>query len=85
MLLEYKKSASAFADETEPQVVLTPLFKDNIRYWFFAYPVIVLPSLLAAVWVFVIRILNRLDKAAGFPMLYWRVPGTGSDRSSGNL
>jgi abequosyltransferase len=85
MLLEYKKNASAFADEAEPQIVLTPLFKDNIRYWVFAYPVIVLPSLLAAVWVFVTRVLNRLDKAAGFPMLYWRVSGKGADRSSGNL
>ena len=69
MLLEYKKNAITFADEAEPQAVLTPLFKDNIRYWFFAYPIIVLPPVLAAMWVFVVRILNRLDKAAGFPML----------------
>jgi hypothetical protein len=64
--------------------VLTPLFKDNIRYWVFLYPVIVLPSSLAAVWVFVIRILNRLDKAAGFPMLNWGVSGDGAGRPSGN-
>ena len=85
MLLEYKKSTTAFADEAEPQIVLTPIFGDNIRYWVFAYPVIVLPSLLAAIWVLVVRIFNRLDKAAGFPMLYWGVSGIGSDRSSGNL
>jgi glycosyltransferase involved in cell wall biosynthesis len=85
MLLEYRKNTSAFADDTEPQVVLTPLFKDNIRYWVFAYPVIVLPSLLAAAWVFIVRIVNRLDKAAGSPMLYWGVPGNGADRSIGNL
>ena len=82
MLLEYKKSASAFADEVNPQEVLTPLFKDNIRYWLFAYPVIVMPAPLAALWVFLIRVLNRLDKAVGYPMLCWRIPGNGSDRSS---
>jgi abequosyltransferase len=84
MLLGYKKSAITFADDAEPQAVLTPLFKDNIRYWFFAYPVIVLPPWLAAMWVFVVRILNRLDKAAGFPMLDWQYPGASEDRSSGN-
>ena len=78
MLLQYKKDSIAFTDEEDPRSVLTPLFKDNVRYWIFLYPVIVLPSSLAAVWVFAIRILNRLDKAAGFPMLSWRVP---SDRT----
>jgi len=69
MLLEYKKNARAFADETDPRVVLTPLFKDNVRYWLFAYPVIVFPAFVAALWVLVVRILNRLDKAAGSPLL----------------
>jgi abequosyltransferase len=78
ILLEYKKSAITFSQEAEPQVVLTPLFKGNIRYWVFAYPVIVLPSLLARAWVFATRILNRLDKAAGFPMLDCRDEPDGS-------
>jgi len=82
MLLEYRKSASVFADDAEPQAVLTSLFKGNIRYWVFAYPVIVLPSLLAGGWVLFVRIFNRLDKAVGFPMLYWRFPGNGADLSS---
>lgn len=69
MLLRYKKCAKDFAEEAAPQAVLTPVFKDNLRYWVFAYPVIVLPYPLAALWVFACRILNRLDKAAGFPML----------------
>ena len=34
ILLEYKKSAITFSQEAEPQVVLTPLFKGNIRYWY---------------------------------------------------
>ncbi|MGA8272585.1 MAG: hypothetical protein WB919_13580, partial [Candidatus Sulfotelmatobacter sp.] len=70
-LLQYKKCANDYAEEPAPQEVLTPIFKNNIRYWLFAYPVIVLPSLLAALWVFAGRVLNRADKAAGFPMLDW--------------
>jgi abequosyltransferase len=73
ILLQYKKNAALFHDEAGPQAALTPLFKDNIRYWLFAYPVIVLPSLPAALWVLAVRVVNRLDKAAGFPILYWRV------------
>ena len=69
MLLQYKKMARAFTDKTSPQEVLTPLFKDNVRYWIFAYPVIVLPLFLAQVWVLAVRLVNRLDKAAGYPML----------------
>ena len=68
-LLKYKKCAKNFAQEGKPQAVLSSIFKDNIRYWVFAYPVIVLPSVLASVWVFGVRVLNRLDKAAGSPML----------------
>lgn len=85
ILLQYKKSASAFADETSPQAVLTPLYKGNIRYWIFPYPVIVLPSLLAAFWNFFVRIVNRLDKAAGYPMLYWRFPGDVAGQRSEDL
>jgi glycosyltransferase involved in cell wall biosynthesis len=85
ILLQYKKNASAFADKTSPQAVLTPLYKGNIRYWIFAYPVIVLPSLLAAIWILFVRIVNRLDKAAGFPMLYWRFPGDVAGRTSEDL
>jgi abequosyltransferase len=85
MLLEYKKKASAFADEMAPQAALTPLFKNNIRYWVFAYPVIVLPSSLAAVWVLGIRILNRLDRAAGFPLVSLGVPNDDAGESAGDL
>jgi len=76
-LLRYKKSAKKFTDEADPRAVLTPVFKDNPRYWVFAYPVIVLPYPIAAMWVFIVRILNRLDKAAGYPMLSSRGGITG--------
>jgi abequosyltransferase len=77
-LLAYKKCGRDFTDDAKPQTVLTPVFRDNARYWVFAYPVIVLPSLLAGIWVFAVRVLNRLDKAAGFPMLGSRDESDGS-------
>lgn len=78
IFLKYKKRVHEFAMEADPREVLTPVFGDNIRYWVFAYPVTVLPSFLAAAWVFVGQVLNRIDKAAGFPMLNSRAQG---DRS----
>jgi glycosyltransferase involved in cell wall biosynthesis len=69
MLLRYKKSAKDFKEEAGATAVLGPVFKDNWRYWVFAYPVIVLPYPVAAIWVFACRVINLLDKAAGFPML----------------
>jgi abequosyltransferase len=73
MLFQYKKSAGSFMDTAKPQTVLTPLFKDTFRYWVFAYPIVVLPYYLAAGWLFIVRIINRLDKAAGYPTLGWGV------------
>jgi abequosyltransferase len=78
MLLQYKKKTSTWAQEDPPQTVLRPIFGDNFRYWVFAYPVIVLPFMLAKMWVLMTRILNRLDKAAGFPILSWGVARDGS-------
>jgi glycosyltransferase involved in cell wall biosynthesis len=77
MLLRYKKCAKDFAMEAGPEAVLTPVFGDNVRYWAFAYPVIVLPSSLATAWVFAGRVLNRMDKATGFLMLNCRDDTTG--------
>ena len=79
MLFKYKKCASSFTDATKAQDVLTPLFRHNLRYWLFAYPVAVLPYHLSAGWLFITRVFNRLDKAAGYPALGWGVP----DREAG--
>jgi abequosyltransferase len=73
MLFKYKTCANAFTDQRKPQEVLTPLFGDNVRYWMFAYPVAVLPYHLSAVWQFLARVINRLDRAAGYPILVWGV------------
>jgi glycosyltransferase involved in cell wall biosynthesis len=73
MLFEYKKCATSFKDQTKPQYALTPLYRDNLRYWLFAYPIAVLPPYLSVGWLFVTRIINRLDKAAGCATLRWGV------------
>lgn len=73
MLFEYKKSANSLTDKAQPQTVLTPLFKDNLRYWLFAYPVAVLPYYLSAGWLFVTRVINWLDRIVGYPTLDWGV------------
>jgi hypothetical protein len=73
MLFEYKKCASSFKDQTKPQYALTPLYRDNLRYWLFAYPIALLPQYLSAGWLFVTRVINRLDKAAGCATLRWGV------------
>jgi glycosyltransferase involved in cell wall biosynthesis len=77
MLFRYKKCASSFTDSAKAQDVLTPLFRHNLRYWLFAYPVAVLPYYLSAGWLFITRVFNRLDKAAGYPAVGWGVPDRG--------
>jgi abequosyltransferase len=81
MLFECRNySAGYFTDQKEPQTVLTPLFGDNPRYWIFAYPVAVLPYHLSAAWLFLTRVINRLDRAAGYPTLSWGSQGTAPHR-----
>lgn len=83
MLFEYRKCANSFTDQTKPETELTPPFKDNLRYWLFPYPVAALPYYLSAVWLFVTRVINRLDRAAGFPTLGWGVARATSTEGQG--
>ena len=74
MLFEYRNQpAGYFTDDKKPETVLTPLFGDNLRYWLFAYPIAVLPYYLSAGWLFMTQVINRLDRAAGYPTLDWGV------------
>jgi len=76
MLFESRNYPGYFTDETKMETVLTPLFGDNLRYWMFAYPVAVLPYYFSAAWLFLTRVINRLDRAAGYPTLSWGVART---------
>lgn len=73
MLLVYKKSPIAFTDDVEPETSLTPIFKNNPRYWIFAYPVMKLPNPAARGWVILVRAVNLLDKVLGYPLLQWGI------------
>jgi abequosyltransferase len=69
ILLYYKKSAHNFINEDRPAEILTPIFKDNLRYWIFVYPILRLPYFLAAIYIRFIGALNRVDKACGSVLL----------------
>jgi abequosyltransferase len=69
ILLAYRRSNHNFEQEASPREILTTAFKDNLRYWAFVYPILVLPFSIAAWWLLVVRVLNRIDKALGFVML----------------
>lgn len=66
MLLNYRKTSQVFEKDASPAKSLTAVFKDNPRYWFFVYPILALPNVPGTCWFFMIRVLNRIDKALGF-------------------
>lgn len=53
----------------DPETILRPLFGNYIHYWVFDYPIIKLPPLLGRAWFFLVRIINRVDKLLGRPLL----------------
>jgi len=76
MLFACKNFPSGYLDDTKLEAMLTPVFGNNLRYWMFVYPVAVLPYYLSAAWLFLTRVINRLDRAAGYPTLGWGVTTT---------
>jgi len=67
-VLRSKLRAGRFTGE-KPDGLLDSLFSDNYRYYFFVYPLLRLPGMLGRVWLLLCRLINRLDKAMGNPML----------------
>jgi glycosyltransferase involved in cell wall biosynthesis len=65
MLLNFRRSSAHFEKEADTRDILTPVFKSNIRYWIFVYPMLVTPLAIARCWLFVLRVLNRADKSLG--------------------
>jgi abequosyltransferase len=55
----------------DAHAILSSVFRNNLRYWFFDYPVIVLPAGLAWLWMQMLRVINRVDRACGLPLLGW--------------
>lgn len=48
--------------------ILGSLYGDNPRYWFFLYPILRLPMPLAEAWLVAVKIINRIDGLAGYPI-----------------
>ena len=67
-ILRNRMQQGAFAGEP-PDALLASLFGDNNRYKLFLYPMLKLPIKLARAWLLLCRIVNRVDKAIGNPML----------------
>jgi abequosyltransferase len=63
-------SHSSFLEE-DAHALLSRVFRNNFRYWFFDYPVIILPSGLALLWMQIVRAVNRIDRAFGLPLMGW--------------
>src|SRR5579859_1985788 len=68
-LLQYKLLAKCFAQEASPNDVLAPVFRRNLRYWIFVYPIVRLPYGIAASWLLLDRAVNRIDRTFGFVLL----------------
>jgi abequosyltransferase len=67
-LFKTRLAGNAFASES-PHGALAPVFRTNVRYWFFAFPVLTLPRNLAKSWLLVCRAVNRIDRYLGLPLL----------------
>ena len=71
ILLAYRRSNHNFEREAAPHRILTGTFKGSLRFWTFVCPIIVLPFPIAASWLLLVRVLNRIDRALGYFMLRW--------------
>lgn len=56
-------------EEAKYADLLHSLFSNKYRYYFFIYPLLRLPPTLARTWFFLCRVINRIDRALGNPML----------------
>jgi glycosyltransferase involved in cell wall biosynthesis len=65
-----RESHDTFHQE-DAHALLSSVFRNNFRYWFFNYPVIVLPRVPAWIWTQMVRVINRIDRAFGYPLLRW--------------
>lgn len=63
-----RASGPRFTTE-DPEAILRPLFGKYVHYWIFDYPIMKLPPRLGRAWFFVVRIVNRIDKLLGRPLV----------------
>jgi abequosyltransferase len=66
--LQAKLGLSRFEGE-QLDTLLRSLFSDNLRFYFFVYPLLKLPKYSARLWLILCKAINRLDRAMGNPLL----------------
>lgn len=52
-----------------PEAILRPLFGRYLHFWLFDYPIMKLPPALGRAWFFGVRVINRMDKLIGRPLI----------------
>lgn len=70
LLIAKRQTGDPFLQE-DAHAILSKTFGKNIRYWLCDYPLIVLPEGPAWAWLQMVRVVNRIDRALGFPLLGW--------------
>jgi hypothetical protein len=68
-VLASKTNAHGDYTREDPHSLLSGVFRNKLRYWVFIYPLVALPGRLARVWIQIIRVFNRIDRALGYPSL----------------
>lgn len=67
-MMESRRSNNARYLPEDAASILGDLYGDNPRYWFFLYPILQLPMPMAEAWLVAVKIINRLDGLAGYPI-----------------
>jgi hypothetical protein len=70
LLVAKQRAGHPFLQE-DAHAILAKSFGNSPRYWIFDYSIIVLPAGLAWIWMQVLRVFNRIDRACGYPSLGW--------------
>ncbi|WP_420240111.1 glycosyltransferase family 2 protein (plasmid) [Telmatobacter bradus] len=52
-----------------PHEILSPCFCRNFRYWLFDYPICTLPIPFAKIWFLTVKVINKVDKLFGNPLV----------------
>ena len=64
-----KRNGGAEFTVEDPEPILRRLFGNYFHYWVFDYPIIKLPPMLGRAWFFGVRVINRVDKMIGRPLV----------------
>lgn len=67
-LLNHRQDSSNFIRD-DPHQVLEPIFGHYIHYWLFDFPIIQLPPRLGLAWFWMVKVINRVDRLLGRPLL----------------